>query len=196
MNLPPGLVAICHYFNTDPVADDSEEYPDNDVANESISEAQSYDNIWCMDFSPITKDLFIGTTPGVEDYDILRGLGVRLVINMRFEHRPSQDPHDPPLSLLWLPTIDSPFFPIPIRKLLRGAHAALETIRDGGRIYAHCAGGRHRGVAMGAAVLIAQGHDPQNAMRLIAERRSFADPFAYYIRSRIMKFAREWSMRK
>lgn len=146
-----------------------------------------------MDFSHITDDLFIGTTPSVQDYDRLRGLGVRLVISMRIEHRPKPDPHDPPLSLLWLPTFDSPFFPIPIRKLLRGATAALGTIRDGGRVYAHCAGGRHRGVAMGAAVLIAQGHDPHAAMRLIAERRSFADPFAYYIRPRILKFSREWS---
>jgi hypothetical protein len=28
---------------------------------------------------------------------------------------------------------------------------------------------------------------------LIAERRSFADPFAYYIRPRILKFANEWN---
>jgi protein tyrosine phosphatase (PTP) superfamily phosphohydrolase (DUF442 family) len=146
-----------------------------------------------MDFSLITEDLFIGTTPAVRDYDTLRELGVRLVINMRVEHRPRPDPHDPPLSFLWLPTFDSPFLPIPIKKLVRGAQAALQTIREGGRVYAHCAGGRHRGVAMGAAVLIAQGHDPQRAMRLIAQRRSFADPFAFYIRPRILKFARRWA---
>jgi protein-tyrosine phosphatase len=145
-----------------------------------------------MDFSPITPDLFIGTTPSAEDYNRLRDLGVRLVINMRFEHRPAPDPHAEPLSLLWLRTIDSPFFPIPVRKLIRGAQAALETIRDGGKVYTHCAGGRHRGVAMGAAVLIAQGHPPQSAMELIAERRSIADPFAFYIRPRILKFAQAW----
>jgi hypothetical protein len=75
-----------------------------------------------MDFSPITDDLFIGTTPSVQDYDRLHGLGVRLVISMRIEHRPKPDPHDPPLALLWLPTFDSPFFPIPIRKLLPGCN--------------------------------------------------------------------------
>ena len=145
-----------------------------------------------MDYSHITDHLFIGTTPSATDYDHLRGLGVRLVINMRWEYRPRPDPYDPPLGFLWLPTFDSPLLPIPVHKLIRGAQAALETIRDGGRVYAHCAGGRHRGVAMGAAILIAQGHDPHEAMRLIAERRSFADPFAFYIRSRILKFAREW----
>ena len=147
-----------------------------------------------MDFSRITDDLFIGTTPQVRDYDLLRDLGVKLVISMRVERRPQRDPFDPPLWLLWLPTFDTPLLPIPIRTLMRGAQAALKTIRDGGRVYAHCAGGRHRGVAMGAAVLIAQGHDPQAAMGLIAEKRSFADPFAYYIRPRILKFARAWSL--
>ncbi len=98
-----------------------------------------------MDFSTITDDLFIGTTPSVSDYDYLRELGVQLVINMRIEHRPRPDPHNPPLSLLWLPTFDSPFFPIPIRKLFQGATTALQTIRDGSKVYVHCAGGRHRG---------------------------------------------------
>ena len=146
-----------------------------------------------MNFSPITDDLFIGTTPSVRDYDTLRELGVKLVINMRIEHRPRKDPHNPPLSFLWLPTFDSPFVPIPIKYLIRGAKAALETIRNGGRVYAHCAGGRHRGVAMGAAILIAQEQDPESAMRLIAERRAFADPQAFYIRPRVLKFAQEWS---
>lgn len=145
-----------------------------------------------MDFSPITPDLFIGTTPDAQDYDRLRGLGVRLVINMRWEHRPAPDLHPEPLSLLWLRTVDSPLFLIPVRKLTQGAQAALETIRAGGKVYAHCAGGRHRGVAMGAAVLIAQGHDPHAAMSLIADRRSVADPFIFYIRPRILKFARQW----
>ncbi|RJP48837.1 MAG: hypothetical protein C4583_13830 [Anaerolineaceae bacterium] len=145
-----------------------------------------------MNFDPITPDLFIGTTPSMDDYSRLHELGVRLVINMRFEHPPFPDPHPAPIHLLWLRTIDSPFFPIPIRKLIRGAQTALETIRAGGKVYTHCAGGRHRGVAMGTAVLIAQGYHPQDAMELIAERRSVADPFAFYIRPRILKFAQAW----
>jgi hypothetical protein len=145
-----------------------------------------------MNFSKITDDLFIGRTPSTTDYDTLRDLGVRLVINMRFTYGPRPDPGVPPLLLLWLRTIDSPFFPLPIAKLMIGARAALETIRIGGKVYVHCAYGRHRGVAMGSCVLIAQGHDPETAMKLIAERRSVADPYAHYIRPRIMKFAREW----
>jgi len=137
-----------------------------------------------MNFSQITDDLFIGNTPFVNDYDRLRDLGIRLVINMRFTFGPKPDSHPQPIPSLWLPSIDSPFFPISIQKLIRGAQAALETIRDGGRVYAHCAYGRHRGVAMGACILIAQGYDPGDAMELIVARRSVANPFAYYIRPR------------
>jgi protein-tyrosine phosphatase len=146
-----------------------------------------------MGYSPITDNLFIGTTPSSNDYDLLRELGVKLVINMRVEFRPRKDPFTPPLRLLWLPTFDTPLIPISIKLLVRGAIAALETIQNGGKVYAHCAGGVHRGVTMGAAILITQGYDPHAAMTLIKHRRPIADPFAFYIRSRILKFAREWT---
>ena len=94
--------------------------------------------------------------------------------------------------VVWLPTFDSPLIPIPVRFLRRGAYAALETIGAGGKVYAHCAGGVHRGVAMGACILVAQGLGPQEAMELIKEQRSFADPHVFYIRNRILRFAREW----
>jgi protein-tyrosine phosphatase len=145
-----------------------------------------------MDFSPITDNLFIGTTPSSNDYDHLRELGVGLIINMRMEYRPRKDPSTSPLRMLWLPTFDSPLIPIPIKSLVRGTIAALETIQNGSKVYAHCAGGRHRGVTMGAAILIAQGYDPHTAMTLIKQRRPIADPFAFYIRPRILKFEREW----
>jgi protein tyrosine phosphatase (PTP) superfamily phosphohydrolase (DUF442 family) len=153
-----------------------------------------------MNFSKITNDLFIGNMPTLQDYDRLRKLGVRLIINMRFSRGPQPDSRPfgdaqgrhQPISTLWLRSIDSPFFPISIQKLIRGAKTALETIREGGKVYAHCAYGRHRGVAMGACILIAQGLDPHDAMKLIAEQRSVADPYAYYIRPRILKFADEW----
>jgi len=146
-----------------------------------------------MNFSQITDDLFIGNMPSLSDYDQLRELGVRLIINMRFSLGPKSDSHHQPIRTLWLRSLDNPFFPISIHKLMQGAQAALETIRGGGRVYTHCAYGRHRGVAMGACILIAQGFDPFAAMQLIAERRSVADPFAYYIRPRILKFAHEWN---
>ncbi len=145
-----------------------------------------------MNYSQITNDLFIGSMPHVEDYDILRNLGVRLVINMRFDRRPFEDVSTPPLDFLWLRTFDNPFLPIPMRSLWRGVLAALDTIREGGKVYTHCIHGRHRGVAMGAAILIALGYSPEGAMDLIKNHRPIADPDVFYIRRRILRFARQF----
>jgi dual specificity MAP kinase phosphatase len=81
---------------------------------------------------------------------------------------------------------------IPIRFLIRGVQAALETIQAGGKVYAHCHKGRHRAPAMGASILIALGYAPQEAMDLIKAQRPIADPEAFYIRSRILRFAHAW----
>jgi len=148
-----------------------------------------------MDFSRITDDLFIGTMPSYLHYDELRELGVKLIINMRFSRGPETDrAAESPIRLLWLRTIDSPFFPMPIDKLIQGARAALDTIRQGGRIYVHCAYGRHRSVVMGACILIAQGMSVEQAMRTIKERRAAADPDVYYMKSRILNFAERWKV--
>jgi len=145
-----------------------------------------------VDYSEITSDLLIGRTPHAADYALLRELGVRLVINMRFERPPYPDLHLPPLRFLWLPAADSPLFPIPMGFLRRGVKAALASIENGGRVYVHCAMGAHRGVAMGAAILIGQGSGAEEAMRLIKQQRKWADPDMWYIRRRILRFAREW----
>lgn len=146
-----------------------------------------------MDFSPITEDLIVGTTPRGGDFDTLRELGVGLVINMRWLPGPRPPANDPSLRYVRFRTFDSPFLPIPLRALIRGVQLALEEIRAGGKVYTHCAAGRHRSVAMAAAILIAQGLAPEGAMSLIKERRPEADPAAFYIRRRIMLFARKWN---
>jgi protein-tyrosine phosphatase len=145
-----------------------------------------------VEYSHITSDLFIGKTPRSEDYDELRELGVQLVISMRFERRPFPDRHNSPIEILWLPSFDSPLIPISMRTLQRGVEAALATIAEGGKVYVHCQAGVHRAVAMGSAILIAQGYKPQEAMQLIKQKRENADPDIWYIRRRILKFAETW----
>lgn len=98
--------------------------------------------------------------PSAADYDPLHNLGVRLVLNMRFARRLPVGLLHPPMEVLWLRTLDNPIFPIPLKLLMQGTRAALATIAAGGKVYTHCAYGRHRSVAMGAAILIAQGHAP------------------------------------
>ncbi len=149
-----------------------------------------------MDFSQITDTLFIGDTPEPDDYDILRKLGVRLIINMRFDHRLDPDRGDPPVTILWLRTFDMPLLPIPLGALRRGATAALKTIAEGGKVYVHCRVGRHRSVAMAAAILIALGYTAEAAMQVIKQRRDIADPDAWHIRWRIQRFAATWTNHK
>jgi protein tyrosine phosphatase (PTP) superfamily phosphohydrolase (DUF442 family) len=149
-----------------------------------------------MNFSRITDTLYIGTTPKAKDYDLLHELGVKLVINMRIGFPPRRDPHTPPIKNLWLPVIDSPIFPIPIRFLQMGVREALKVIESGGVVYTHCSKGRHRGPAIGACILIAQGESPEQAIELIKQQRPISDLPAWYIKRRIMKFDQIWNNRK
>ncbi|HNT23841.1 MAG TPA: dual specificity protein phosphatase [Anaerolineales bacterium] len=146
-----------------------------------------------MNFSPITDSLYIGTTPSASDYFRLRGLNVALVINLRVERPPIRDRYPQPLKTLWLPVFDTPLVPIPIYALNKGVRAALEVIQQGRVVYVHCAAGVHRAPALGSAILIAQGYSAEQAMRTIKERRPIADPHAWYIRRRILRFAKNWN---
>ncbi len=148
-----------------------------------------------MDISQIADSLFVGGQPNPAHVDALSELGVRLIISMRGEVRPPRVFEHPPFQVLWLRTFDTLFTPIPIHKLMLGVRAALPVIGRGERVLAHCHHGRHRGVAMGAAILIAQGHTADEAVRLLRERRAAADPQAWHVRRQIMKFEKLWNER-
>ena len=149
-----------------------------------------------MDFSQITEQLYMGTTPGPDDYEMLRGLGIQLVINMRFlRGRPPAD-RKPAVRYMRLRTADNPLFPIPAAVLMRGARAGLEVLQRGGKVYVHCSRGRHRSAAMAAAILIAEGRSPEEAMDLVKAKRAAAEPDARHIQPRIFEFARAWSEQK
>jgi hypothetical protein len=45
---------------------------------------------------------------------------------------------------------------------------------------------------MGAAILIAQGYSPEAAIHLIKHQRPVSDPGMFYIKGRILQFARLW----
>jgi hypothetical protein len=146
-----------------------------------------------MDYSEVTQQLYIGTTPSGPDFEVLRGLGVGLVINMRFLRGGPPPAGNPPIRYMRFRTIDNPLFPIPLQALLGGARAGLTVLREGGKVYVHCSRGRHRSIAMAAAILIASGLSPSEAMSLIKRRRATADPEAAHIRPRILAFARAWT---
>src|SRR5437773_5981463 len=148
-----------------------------------------------MDISPITNDLYISSQPESEHAAELGVLNIGLIINMRAEPRPHAVYGTPPFSSLWLRTYDFFLTPIRMATLEQGAQAALAAIGRGQRVLVHCQRGRHRSVAMAAAILIAQGYTARDAMRLIAEKRPTADPQAWHIRRQIEAFERHWQKR-
>jgi protein tyrosine phosphatase (PTP) superfamily phosphohydrolase (DUF442 family) len=146
------------------------------------------------DISQITPQLFISAWPRGEHVDELRAMGIRLILSMHWV-RPERSLGDAPVHLLWLPTIDLPFTPMPMSMLRRGAQAALPVLAVGGGVLCHCRAGVHRSVAMACCVLIAQGSTAEEAMRLVKERRPVADPYIWYIQRRIRKFEAGWNHR-
>jgi len=145
-----------------------------------------------MDVSQITEYLFVAAHPQPDDAGAIRNLGVRLVISMVAFRRPPAEFDKPPLRLLWLKTFDSVFFPIPLRTLQRGVEEALPIIREGYGVLVFCMYGRHRSVAMAAAILIGLGHPAEEAMRMLIQARAVADPRAPHIRRQVVRFERHW----
>ena len=149
-----------------------------------------------MDISLITDHLLVGAQPETAHAEELGALNIGLIINMRGELRPDPVYGAPPFSSLWLRTYDFFLTPIRMSTLAQGTQAALAVIGRGQRVLVHCQRGRHRSVAMAAAILIAQGYTARDAMRLISEKRPVADPQAWHIRRQIEKFERYWQKRK
>jgi protein-tyrosine phosphatase len=77
--------------------------------------------------------------------------------------------------------------------LFRGVEAATPIVQQGGAVVVHCHYGRHRSVALASCILIGQGYTAEDAMRLITQQRPAADPYAWYIRARIVRFAEQWT---
>ena len=148
-----------------------------------------------MDISEINDYLYVGGQPAHTDCADLCARNVGLVINMRGESRPHAAFSAPPLSVLWLRTYDTFFTPIGMRVLEEGVRAAAPIIANGQKVLVHCHYGRHRSVAMAAAILIAQGATAREAMAMLSARRASADPHIWYIRRQIEKFERHWRER-
>ena len=144
-----------------------------------------------FEYSQITDQLFIAAWPTGEDYDVLKDLGVRLVINMDWV--PADEKlNEPPLSLLALTEIDTPLTPMSMENIWKGVDRAQETFDQGERVMVYCKGGVHRSVVMACCILISQGYSAEEAMALVKERRPVADPYTDQFKTRILKFEEEW----
>lgn len=142
--------------------------------------------------SKITDNLYICAAAQTARLDELSVRNIRLIISMIGGRRPPENLAQPPYRLLWLPTFDTPLTPIPISLLMRGIQTALPVIHAGGSVLVFCHKGRHRSVAMGAAILIALGYSAHDAMQLIRAQRPVADPYRWHIHRQILKLERHW----
>jgi len=145
-----------------------------------------------FDVSRITDYLYLSAWPRRDQAEEIWGLNLYLILSMHWV-KPSKSLERPPTHILWLPTVDKPWVPIPIPTLQRGVEAALSVINEGHRVLVHCKSGMHRSVAMTCAVLIGLGQTADEAMKLVIQQRPIADPHAWYIERRIYKFEKIWS---
>ena len=179
----------------EPLSQNQLQLPSDDIGSDTNSQKHRNSKIMMfnqqLDISQITEYLYISAWPkGDHATDIIK-LGVRLVLSMHWV-KPSKTLGNPPVELIWLPTIDFPLTPIPISKLWRGVEAALPIIKEKGAVLVHCRAGVHRSVAMACCILIGMGYTAEGAMQLVTEKREAADPYAWHIQTRIYKFENIW----
>ena len=148
-----------------------------------------------LDISKVTDYLYVGSRIGEEHADELKVLNFNLIISMIGQMAPDKIYTLPPFNTLWIKTYDTFFTPISIKKLLAGVDAALPIIQHKGKVLVFCMLGKHRSIAMGAAILISMGHSSEDAIILLATARKAADPRMWYIRSQITAFEKYWQKR-
>jgi protein-tyrosine phosphatase len=145
-----------------------------------------------FEYSQITDQLYVAAWPTGEDYNALKDLGVRLVINMDWV--PADEKLDePPLSVLPLTEIDTPLTPMSMENIWKCVNRAQEVFDEGDRVMVYCKGGVHRSGVMACCILISQGYTAEEAMALVKERRPAADPYTDHFKKRILKFEEEWN---
>ena len=147
------------------------------------------------DISIVTDYLYVGSKVGKEQADELKLLNFNLIISMIGQMAPDKIYTLPPFKTLWIKTYDTFFITISIKKLLIGVEAALPIIQNKGKVLVFCMQGKHRSIAMAAAILISMGNTSEEAVNLLTTSRKVADPRRWYIRSRITAFEKYWQKR-
>ena len=145
-----------------------------------------------FEYSQITENLYIAAWPTGEDFETIKNLGVRLIINMDWVPI-DKELVKPPIQALELTEIDTPLTPMSMENLWKGVRAAQPVLAAGDAVMVYCKGGVHRSVVMACCILISQGFTAEEAMARVKERRPVADPYSEHYKSRILKFAEAWA---
>ena len=146
-----------------------------------------------LNLTRITDQLLVGGSIPTRAYPRLKALGVTAVIDLREEARDDRAVLERlGIELLELPAPDR--YPATREQLVRGVEWALERLRRGGQVYTHCQHGVGRGPLMGLAVLVAQGYNAGEALRLMRSRRWQTAPNDRQLEA-LVAFERTWDER-
>ncbi len=147
-----------------------------------------------LDYSQITDHLYIAAWPTRAHRQQIIDLGVRLVISTILE-KPDQELGEPPLRLVRVRATDlGKRLIFPDGQLMKGVEAALSVLERGEGVMVFCKAGMHRSATLTACILVAQGYTPDEAIRLVLEKRSRAH-FNETHRQKINHFVEQWQQR-
>jgi protein tyrosine phosphatase (PTP) superfamily phosphohydrolase (DUF442 family) len=147
-----------------------------------------------LNLSRITDQLVVGGSIPVRAYPRLKAMGVTAVIDLREEARDDEEALNRlGIELLYLPATDR--YAASQVQLLQGTEWALGHLARGGQVYAHCKHGVGRGPLMGLSILVAQGYNAGEAMRIMRSGRWQAAPNDRQLEA-LVTFERTWSERQ
>jgi len=123
--------------------------------------------------SQITDQLHVGGQYRRRGWRRLAARGITAVVNLRIEFDDAAA-GIAPARYLYLPTVDN--YPPTLAHLRQGAAFMAEEIERGGGVFVHCGSGVGRAPAMAAAYLVSAGKTPEEAWKMIREKRPFVRP--------------------
>jgi protein tyrosine phosphatase (PTP) superfamily phosphohydrolase (DUF442 family) len=144
-----------------------------------------------LNLSRITDQLVVGGSVPPRAYPRLKAMGVTAVIDLREEAKDDEAALNKlGIELLYLPATDR--YAASQDQLRHGVEWAMERIKAGGQVYAHCKHGVGRGPLMGLAILVAQGQTASAALKLLRAKRWQAAPNDRQLAA-LLDFERTWT---
>ncbi|MDA1192907.1 MAG: dual specificity protein phosphatase [Candidatus Poribacteria bacterium] len=116
--------------------------------------------------SRVTEHVYVGGRLTPQRIAYLRDEGVRAMVSLQEE---ALDPTDDLDAHLWLPSHDGR--PPREEQLRLGAEFVATQVALGRKVYVHCHAGVGRAPTLAAVYLVSTGMPPEDALRLIKEKR-------------------------
>jgi atypical dual specificity phosphatase len=137
----------------------------------------------------IDDDVLLGALPFRGDVKKLRELGVSAVVNTCIEYAgPANEYARAGIEQMHIPTVD--FTPPSYEDIVQSVEFIKRQTAAGKKVYIHCKAGRGRSATIAVCYLISKGFSPEEAQRILLEKRPHVMPEVYK-REVVQRFARE-----